>query len=290
MRNVLMLCAIGLLTLAGCSQSEEVIVDNNVTKEISLVVLNYEQYVMDGVSRASSVDSLANLMLGVFDATTGKEVQPVIAQKKGDAGYGKFSLSLPYGNYQLAVVGYNGTRVCTKFSSTSVAFAEDYVPQTFLCNKTLKVDASTASSQSIVLKRAVAAFVLKLKDIAPGNVTSMRFASSKGGCVLNPQTGFSNANEGRTSIVTVPSGAKTKVGAELTSYLFLPTEECTTTYVLSALDKDNNVVRERTFPDVPMMINRMTRCEGEFFSADASNLGVAIQADTQWDEPLVIPF
>lgn len=290
MRNVLMLCAIGLLALTGCSRGEEAVVDNNASKEISLVVLNYEQYVMDGETRASAAEALDNLMLGVFDATTGEAVQPAVNQKKGDSGYGTFKLSLPYGEYQLAVVGYNGTRECINFSATNIAFAEDYVPHTFLCNKTLQVNASTDKSQTILLKRAVAAFVLKLNDMAPANVVTMRFASSKGGTTLNPQTGYTTVDNGRTNTVNVPNGAKTKTGAELTSYLYLPTEECTTTYVVSALDQDDNVVRERTFPDVPMKINRMTRCEGEFFSADAFSMNSVVQVDTEWSDTVKISY
>lgn len=286
MKKLTFLLFLFALVASACSRLEEVASNDEQTKQVSFVVVNYEQLPMDDVTRASGAEVLDNLMLGVFDAKTGEQVLEPIVQKKGCEGYGTFTLNLPYGEYQLSFVGYQKDVACAKFSSTTISFADGYVPVTFLCNKNLTVNAETNAVESIVLKRAIAAFVIDLTDVIPSSVATIRFASTKGSASLNPQTGFAVSNDGRTHEVNVESSRNKSI--TISSYLYLPADECTTTYTVTALDANGNVVRERVFPDAPMQINCKTICQGAFFADDSFECKV--QVDEAWGKDKLITY
>lgn len=267
---------------ASCSK-EAAEMSEEGSRTLTLQVTNYKQYLMDeeGTRAASSIDTLENLALAIFDGTTGELKQDIIKQKKGDKGYGTYSVTLPYGKYQLAFVGFNGSRSLKNFTANEISFEEDYVPHTFLCNKELTVNDETSDNQSITLKRAVAAFKLIMKDTFPTNVKSMTFQPSNGGAALNPKTGLSATNAGSTSTYDVTS-IQGKEGSSIINYLFIPSNPTAITYVVTALDSKGNIVRQRKFTDVPMQVNYKTTYEGEFFGEDDMNGKMQVQVDMDW--------
>lgn len=254
------------------------------SRTLTLQVTNYKQYLMDeedGTRAATSIDTLENLALAVFDGTTGELKQGIIKQKKGDKGYGTYSVTLPYGNYQLTIVGFNGTHPLKTFTANEIAFEDGYVPHTFLCNKDLTVNAETSDNQSITLKRAVAAFRLIMLDKIPDDVASMKIQASNGGAALNPKTGFSTTNTGSTYTYSITL-SKGQEGKSVTNYLFVPANPTVVTYTVTALDSKDAIVRQRKFEHVPMQINYRTTYKGEFFAADNMNGKMQLMVDMDW--------
>lgn len=254
-------------------------------KSLTLQVVNYQQYGLDE-RRAEGASALDNLALAVFDEATGQEIIAMQQQKKGDKEYGIFHLSLPFGTYQVAVLGYQSNRLCTSLTSTEATFAEDYVPQTFLANEKLTVDANTESLQPILLHRTVAAFTIHVTDVTPTNVETIEFTGTGGGITLNPRTGFASALTERKNSITVASGNKGKVDVSFTTYVFLPQEEATMTWNVEALSSTGKVLRQHTFRDVPMKINSRTLYEGKFFTDEIYDH--QIQVDMEWNDTIRI--
>lgn len=285
MKKFFSFAAIAAVLFSSCSKF---LPEEAEMRTITFNISNYEQISMDSITRASSADVLDHLTLAIFNTDNGEIVQDITTKNKGDKGYGSFSVSLPYGNYQLTFLGYNGTRLCNSAAINRITFAEDYVPHTFLLNKTMTVDVNSKGTQSIVLKRAVAAFTLSLKDVVPAQVDHFEFKTQVGGTSLNPQTGYTDESAGRTNNVSVTNAMKTNAGATLNTYLFLPEESVTLTYQVTAYDANGQIVRQRTFNDVPMTINCKTKCEGEFFSDDSFVCN--LQVDDTWGAQTDIAF
>jgi hypothetical protein len=114
--------------------------------------------------------------------------------------------------------------------------------------------------------------------------------SDIGGVVLDATTGFSVGSPGRTAAIDIPSDRHGIQGLSLTYYLYMPSTEATAELVVSALDAQKNIVRSRTFSQVPMAVNRLTVYEGEFFSEDLFDATSSLTVDYDWNDTLTVRF
>ena len=272
------------LGLLACQSDDEKF--EEASKEVVFRVVNYTQYNLDEVTRASA-DVLDHLVLGVFDAESNAMVGSLITQDKGADGYGTFKVKLPVGQYRLVFLGYVGSSTFNMSSPTLVTFANDAVPTTFSYSTTLTVGHDQIEAQNIVLKRAFGAFRVTLTDVIPSGVATMRFRSVGGSTKLNGQTGYAADNSGRTFSVSIPTSYIGKEDVKLTLNLFLPEGETKMSIALDALDSDGTVLRTRTFTDVPMMVNRLINYSGAFFSNDFS---ATVTVDDEWESEPTVNF
>lgn len=275
------LCA---LLLSGCQKNE---VLENEPRSIEFRVVNYEQYVMGGTTRAESVNVLDHLSMAVFTADTDQLVGSVITQNKGDSGYGTFTVALEEGTYRIVFLGYMGSKALQMTSSKAISFADSYVPHTFLYSETLRVDENVAESQNIVLNRAVGAFRLVMADMMPEGIYSVQFVSDRGGAVLNAQTGECTQNSGRSYTIELPNPSTNwwnKTGANFTLYYFLPTAGASMNLTVNALDNNGAVVKTRTFEAAPMAINQLTSYTGDFFVEPSTDLSMQLSVNNEWAE------
>ena len=291
MKKVLFSALIAVCGLLSACQSNDEFSAATV-HEITFQVTNYEQYDLDDFTRASGADALDHLVMGVFDAATDAVVGGVTVQNKADgkSSYGTFSVSLPEGRYRAVFIGYNGNYSCQMSSSTAVSFGNEHVPHTFLSSFELTVDGKTAQTQNVVLKRAVAAFQVKVTDIVPEGVSTIQFLTYGGGTALNARTGFCSIIKER--IYNLP-GAESLVGYKnhtLTCYAFLPAEEAAMNITVNALKSDGSVIKSRTFADVPMKVNRLTCYTGNFFAEDEAAAQFRLSVDDAWSDTLNVSF
>lgn len=284
------LLCVSLLLLSSCQSEEQLPQPSSDTQELTFSVTNYYQYGFPDITRADAAEKLAHLAFAVFDADADTLVIPIAIQDRGSEGYGTFKVSLPQGKYRLLFLGYDGNRSLLLTSSRAVAFAEDYVPHTFMYSTILQVGPSMNPSFDIVLRRVVAAFRLSLLDAIPDQVQRFCMKSDVGGAVLNAQTGFCSNSSGRTAYISIPSDSHSKPGIYLTYYLYLPSTETVADLTLSALDAEGKALRSRTFSQVPMAVNRLTVYEGEFFSEDSFNSSSNITVDYDWSDTLSVKF
>ena len=291
MKKVLLPALIAVCGLLSACQSDDEF-SAAAVHEITFQVTNYEQYDLDDFTRASGADALDHLVMGVFDAATDAVVGSVTAQNKADgkSSYGTFSVSLPEGRYRAVFIGYNGSRACQMSSSTSITFEGDHVPHSFLSSMELTVDGKTAQNQNVVLKRAVAAFRLVVKEALPQGLATFRFVNRGGGTALNAQTGFCTEQKERTYDISVPTSSIGKSNVEISCYAFLPAEEAAMNITVNALKSDGSVIKSRTFADVPMKVNRLTCYTGNFFAEDEAAAQFRLSVDDAWSDTLNISF
>ena len=272
---------------------------------VTFSVSNYRQISFDDLltsatSRAVASDhpaTLAHLLIAVYDEETGKQVSFVRHDQKDytkqNDVYPKFSVTLPYGQYRILALGFNGSRECEIASLNHISWQDNYVPNTFLYCNGFTLDKNTNPDQQITLRHVVTAFRIETEDAIPSELKKMRFSSSVGGTVLDATTGFTSQDVGRTSEIVVPADSVGKPGM-FTSYLFLSEEQSTSNYTVQALGQGDKVLYEKRFKDVPLHINVLTQWQGRFFEetsssdVEAYDTGVNLYWDTKWADVITL--
>ena len=289
-----------LLSVSCQSASDDTIVPEG-QSTITFSVSNYRQVSFDDLSRAAtSADvptnhpsTLAHLVVAVFDAETGEQACSHIQHDYKDYennpyAYPQFSVTLPYGHYQVLVLGYNGSQACNVTSLSHISWDGDYVPNTFLYCDEFTLNKETETTKEITLRHVVAAFRVTAEDASPADMEKMRFVSTAGGTILDATTGFAVENVGRTSDIKVPANYNGKQDVPFTIYIFLPEEQITTNYTVQALGKDDALIIEKHFNNVPLRINYLTEWTGKMFEASddedpsGEQRGFSIEWNMDW--------
>lgn len=294
-----------LLLLMSCQSEPEETTAPDGQCTITFSVTNYRQISFDDLSGAEStramsrreIAALAHLLAAIFNAETGQQVISPIQRdykdyEKNPYEYPQLSVTLPYGHYRVLVLGYNGQPTCNITSLNHISWKGDYVPNTFLYCDEFTLNKETELTKEIALKHVVAAFRVTAEDVAPAELKSMRFISTAGGTVLDATTGFTPQSTGRTSDITVQDkfiGIKDT----FTVYLFLPEEQITTNYTVQAFGKNDVLINEKHFNEVPLRINYMTEWKGKLFEAsnddpDGEKKAFYIEWHPQWADTLHI--
>ena len=302
---LLLLAPCALFLLMSCQSEPDDAPATEGQCTVSFSVSNYRQISFDDLSAAgtrANVPSnhpatLAHLLLAIYDAEKGEMACPQILRnyedyKSNPDAYPQFSVTLPYGHYRVLVLGYNGSRACNITSVNQISWEENYVPNTFLYSEEITLDKDANLNREITLKHVVAAFCLTAKDANPAELKKMRFKSSAGGTVLDATSGFTPLNSGRTSDIVIPSNHIGVIDT-FTVYYFLPEEQINSNLTVQAIDKNDKVLNEKHFNNVPLRINNLTIWEGKLFEAsspdeEAHNVGISLYWDTQWADTLKI--
>ena len=240
--------------MAAC---EKPILDEDVVsmKEPN-VILHMTQYEQEsfGTRAATNITELCSrLNIAIFD-DGGTKVKTV-TQKEGDASFGTVALTLAAGTYQLVVIAHNGEGSATITSTEKVTFPNNKVTDTFYYYGDLIVT-SEVQSYDLTLTRAVAMFRLVLTDDEiPSSVAKFKFYYTGGSSTFSPSAGYGCVNSKQTEIRTVADGANT-----FDIYTLPHTEDdILTKLTVTALDANDNTVKERIFENVPVTRNQVTR-------------------------------
>ena len=275
-----------LAMLAACEKPilDDGSVDGGSPSEAN-VVLHFTQS-EDGdftaATRAATdiTDLCSRLNLAVFNAD-GTKVKTV-AQKEGDASYGTVALSLAAGTYQLVVIAHNGDGSATITSTEKVTFPNNKVTDTFYYYGDLVVG-SEKQSYDLTLTRAVAMFRLVLTDESiPASVAKLKFYYTGGSSTFSPAEGYGIVQSKQTEIRAVSEDGIYEI------YTLPHTEEdVLTKLTVTALDANDNTVKERIFENVPVVRNQVTRYTGSFFgsggSGETGSGDFRMTADPEWD-------
>jgi hypothetical protein len=225
-------------------------------------------------------DLCSRLNLAVFNAD-GTKVKTV-AQKEGDASYGTVALSLAAGTYQLVVIAHNGDGSATITSTEKVTFPNNKVTDMFYYYGDLVVG-SEKQSYDLTLTRAVAMFRLVLTDESiPASVAKLKFYYTGGSSTFSPAEGYGIVQSKQTEIRAVSEDGIYEI------YTLPHTEEdVLTKLTITALDANDNTVKERIFENVPVIRNQVTRYTGSFFgsggSGETGSGDFRMTADPEWD-------
>ncbi|MBO7499715.1 MAG: FimB/Mfa2 family fimbrial subunit [Bacteroidaceae bacterium] len=291
MRKI-MLLALALL-LAACEKP--VIDEDLVATKNANVILHFVQYEASplsplqrarGTTRAAQdiTELCSRLNIAIFDAD-GTKVKTV-AQKEGDSSYGTVALTLTAGTYRLVVIAHNCDGSATITSTEKVTFPNNKVTDTFYYYGDLVVT-DAKQSYDLTLTRAVAMFRLVLTDESvPSNVAKLKFYYIGGSSTFSPKDGYGCVNSKQTEIRSVPSGSPAGMSFEIFT---LPhtEDDVLTKLTVTALDANDNVIKERTFENVPVTRNQVTRYTGSFFgnggTGQPSDGTFRLTADPDWD-------
>ena len=278
MRKI-MLLALTLL-LAAC---EKPVIDEDLvaTKDAN-VILHFKQFEQEAFTRAATdiTELCSRLNIALFDAE-GTKVKTV-AQKEGDSSYGTVALTLTAGTYRLVVIAHNCDGSATITSTEKVTFPNNKVTDTFYYYGDLVVT-DAKQSYDLTLTRAVAMFRLVLTDESvPSNVAKLKFYYIGGSSTFSPKDGYGCVNSKQTEIRSVSSDGVYEI-------FTLPhtEDDVLTKLTVTALDANDNTVKERTFENVPITRNQVTRYTGSFFGSggggSTSDGTLRLTADPDWD-------
>ena len=269
------------LLVAAC---EKPILDEEmVMKKEANVILHMTQFEQTAFTRAATdiTELCTRLNVAIFDAD-GTKVKTVV-QKDTDSDFGTVALTLAAGTYRLVVIAHNGEGSATITSEEKVTFPSNKVTDTFYYYGDLVVTDSQ-QSYDLVLARAVAMFRLMLNDEEiPSNVARLKFYYTGGSSTFSPSAGYGCVNSKQTEYRTV--------APDLTVFdiYTLPHTEndVLTKLTVTALDANDNTVKERVFENVPVTRNQITRYTGPFFgsggSGQQSDGTFRMTANPDWD-------
>ena len=234
---------------------------------------------------ATNITALCSrLNIAIFDGD-GTKVK-TIAQKEGDASYGTVALSLAAGTYKLVVMAHNCDGSATITSTEKVTFPNNKVTDTFFYFGDLVVTAEK-QTYDLTLTRAVAMVRLVLTDESiPEAVAKLKFYYVGGSSTFSPKDGYGCVNSKQTEIRPVPVGSADGMIFEI--YTLPHTEEdVLTKLTVTALDANDNTIKERVFENVPIVRNQVTRYTGSFFGdgggGSTGSGDFRMTADPDWD-------
>ena len=286
-----MFIALALLA-AACEKpilDEDSVVGGSATDaNVILHMTQFEQTAFDNsgnraATRAATdiTDLCTRLNIAIFSAD-GTKVKTV-AQKEADSDFGTVALTLAAGTYHLVVIAHNGDGSATITSEEKVTFPNNKVTDTFYYDGDLVVT-SDVQSYDLTLTRAVAMFRLVLTDEEiPSNVAKLKFYYTGGSSTFSPKDGYGCVNSKQTEIRTIADGVTT-----FDIYTLPHSEEdVLTKLTVTALDDNDNTVKERVFENVPVTRNQITRYTGSFFGSGGSDQQsdgtFRMTADPDWD-------
>ena len=119
--------------------------------------------------------------------------------------------------------------------------------------------------KDLVIVSVLAVLVLTDDEI-PSTVTKFKFYYTGGSSTFSPSAGYGCVNSKQTEIRTVADGVTTF------DIFTLPhtEEDVLTKLTVTALDANDNTVKERVFENVPVTRNQITRYTGSFFGSGGS--------------------
>lgn len=247
------------------------------------VILHFTQYEQEAFTRsATDITNLCSrLNIAIFDAE-GTKVKTV-AQKEGDASYGTVALSLAAGTYRLVVIAHNCDGSATITSTEKVTFPNNKVTDTFYYYGDLVVG-TEKQSYDLTLTRAVAMFRMVLTDESvPSNVAKLKFYYLGGSSTFSPKDGYGCVNSKQTEIRSIANDGVYEI-------FTLPhtEEDVLTKLTVTALDANDDVIMERTFENIPITRNQVTRYTGSFFGSggtgDTGSGTFRLTAEPEWDD------
>ena len=279
MKKIFSFLAAVMMLLTACQNDSEEQRPAEGMGRLSFEVVNYEQFSLDDETTRASMSKLTHLDMVVYDASTNALVEHQ-HQAQGDNGYGTFSTTLPYGTYNIVLMGYEGSRTAIVDSPTAIHFADNFVPNFFYKTVPVTIDKPQTDAQNIALQRPIAAFTVRSQGGQnPAELASMSVSCSGGSHHFNALTGKGATVEERSYTYDMSKYAGKDTTTTVTVYTFLTAEESTMNFTVTALDKEQGIIRTREFTDVPMKVNQRTRYSGFFFAADQGSAGFTLSLE-----------
>ena len=252
------------------------------TYNVTLRAITYEQVPFGTRTEATSLkDVCSRIGFAIFDASDTKVKS--INQTSTTEGFGTASFTLTEGTYQVVVIAHSCDGTATISSPSKITFPNNVVSDTFYYYGELTVG-SGEQTKDLTLVRSVAKFHLEITDEMPNNVQTMRFYYTGGSSTFSARDGFGNVNSKQTVKIPVQASQRGKT-TEWDLYTMPHDSTGVLKMTISALDANENVLYLRELSDIPVTINRITRCSISLFSstpATSAETAMQIKIDPEW--------
>lgn len=267
------------------STEESVIVKSDQTANVVLRMSEFEQ--MGSSTRtATDIRQLCSRISVALFSEESKQLS--LTQKAEDEDFGTIAFRVAEGTYRLVVIAHNGEGNATISSTEKVTFQNNKVTDTFYYSDDIVVT-SEKQEYNLSLIRAVAKFKLTLSDeTTPEGVTKFKFYYTGGSSTFSPATGFGCVNSKQTEIREVNEKGVYEI------YTCPHTQEdVLTKLTVTALDANDNTIKERVFEDIPIVRNQITEYNGSFFdemNGSTGNGSFVMTADPEWEATNTFSF
>lgn len=213
-----------------------------------------------------------------------------VSQTNSDNAFGTADLSVTAGTHLLVVIAHNGTGKPTMTNPEKITFPSNKTTDTFFCTQQFSVSDGGTTNLNLNLKRAVAKVCFSPDDKTPSKVTKMKFYYTGGSSTFNAVSGYGCVNSKQTEERPVVASAH-EGSSTYSIYTFPRSDSNSINLEVTALDNDTKLYY-RKFSDIPITLNYITRCHGNFFGDDPSGGRVApgITIDTRWSSELDYTF
>lgn len=228
--------------------------------------------------KVNAKDVCSRISYAIFKE--GEKVKAV-NQVVGDESFGTLSLTLPLGDYQFVVIAHNGLGNASIVSPEKITFSNNKCTDTFCAFQDFSVTEDT--SLNVTLNRVVAMVRFVVEDPIPSDVSQMKFYYTGGSSTLDAVSGYGCVNSKQTEYRNVTDEMR-QGGGTFDLYTFPHKDKDTLKLTVTALTVDEDNVKERTFSEVPIVMNSVTQYSGTFFdSSDGEeDLELHFQVDTTW--------
>jgi hypothetical protein len=296
MKKYVFLAVIALLA-ASCSKEtvNEVTNPEQPTAPVTVRVNDFsisQEDLPDGSTRAAQnvggYNGVKVIDLAFYAGTT--EVYKHTQLKDDNTTYttfGEFSCNLPIGTYTMVAIarGYSAGDVFTLTSPTEAAYTTERARETFCATQSVTVTA-TGANVSVTLNRVMAQLFIRSTEVVPDGVAKIRTTYAAGSKSFDPTSGLATDDNGfsLTNSITKNNDGKLNVS----SFVFLTTDEQTMNITIEVLNADNDVLYTKVVSNVPLKRNRRTYLNGALFTAAAST--ATFQVETDWLEENTVNF
>lgn len=303
MRQLKLICLLALsLALASC---EKVSLDELLSKEppttepsstgnasLSIHIggiadANYQDATAKGTR---AIEPIGNVCTKLTISLYNEEGQRVysVNKKSTDADFADVTIKLAEGKYYLVVVAHSNEKNATTTDINKITF-DGKLSDTFHYYKEIELQAG-GNNIDVVMERVTAMFRLEITDEIPENVKQLKFYYTGGSSTLSGFTGAGAVNSRQTEIRNIQAGVNT-----YEVYTFPQSEDKKLKMTVTALDASGETICMRSFEDVAVSKNMITRYKGSFFTnitppTAADNYKFSISANTDWKGENIIEF
>lgn len=285
------------LLLAACEKPYVGLQEEEAAPAVNFFVnvTSFEQIPFDdAVTRASAPSEVCSRLN--FVIYQGDEKVKSIPQRVTDADFGRIAIALPQGQYKLAVVGHSSVASASISSLDKISFEKSLITDTFSFYDEFEIGEGT-QTLDITLRRVVAMFRLQQTADVPEGVTQLKFYYTGGSSTLSAVTGYGSVNSKQTVVLDVAPQQR-----EFEVYTIPHAETGELKMTISALNAAGAIVYERTFENVPVQRNRVTRYVGDIFDGttpdvpdtpdtpETFEVPSQLQVLAEWDEEHIVTF
>lgn len=280
--------ALALFAFVSCINSiqddSEVVDNEKVTVNISFSDFNLSFEEDEVTTRASDKTAaeveVNRIALSVFDGSN----QLVYSSKKKSSvdteDFDSFSCELVPGDYTFVAVAHKANadtdEAATITSPAAATITTGKVSKTFATTKAVTIAGGQTNNVTIDFgKRITSTFQIATTDDTPTNVASCEIIinpslSTTTAYTINPSTGLATDIYQQMVVISKSSTENTFKDKALSIYCFLKENPQNISATVNMKDASGNIVKTRTFDNVPMAPHRITRASGQFFQPSAS--------------------